>query len=115
MIKYKFSLRFCSLLESSQTFEPQQRGMCDQQRLRPGCAYAQSNQCLCGSLEYALSVKPLTVHHLEFLNLKEGFIGSSESTLVKIPHCLKSHAAAQFLLQTFNFLNYIFCSVFSCM
>ena len=36
-------------------------------------------------------VKVLTEHHLEFLSLKGGSIGSSESTLVKIPHCWKSH------------------------
>ena len=37
-------------------------------------------------------VKPLTEHHLEFLSLKEGSRGSSESTHVKMPHCWKSHA-----------------------
>ena len=30
----------------------------------------------------------LLTDHLEFLSLKEGYTGSSESTLVKIPHCL---------------------------
>ena len=44
-----------------------------------------------------LSVKLLTEHYLEFLSLKGGFTGSSESTLVKIPHCWKSHVKAQFL------------------
>ena len=39
-------------------------------------------------------VKLLTEHHLEFLSLKEGCTGSSESTLVKMPHCWKSHAEA---------------------
>ena len=39
-------------------------------------------------------VKLLTEHHLEFLILKEGCTGSSESTLVKIPHCWKSHVTA---------------------
>ena len=39
-------------------------------------------------------VKLLTEHHLEFLSLKGGYTGSSESTLVKIPHCWKSHAPA---------------------
>ena len=57
--------------------------MCDQQRLRPA---AQSDQSLCLSLEYSMSVKLLTEHHLEFLSLKGGCIGSSESTLVKMPH-----------------------------
>ena len=32
-----------------------------------------------------MSVKVLTEHHLEFLSLKGGCTGSSESTLVKIP------------------------------
>ena len=41
-----------------------------------------------------MSVKLLTEHHLEFLSLKGGCIGSSESTLVKMPHCWKSHVAA---------------------
>ena len=42
-------------------------------------------------------VKLLTQHHLEFLSLKEECTGSSESTLVKMPHCWKSHAAAHFV------------------
>ena len=39
-------------------------------------------------------VKLLTEHHLEFLSLKGGCRGSSESTHAKIPHCWKSHALA---------------------
>ena len=35
-------------------------------------------------------VKLLTENRLEFLSLKEGCTGSSESALVKIPHCWKS-------------------------
>ena len=42
-------------------------------------------------------IKLLTEHHLEFLGLKGGCRGSSESTHVKIPHCWKSHALAQLL------------------
>ena len=42
-------------------------------------------------------VKLLTEHHLELLSLKGGCPGASESTLVKIPHCWKSHALAQLL------------------
>ena len=41
------------------------------------------------------SVKLLTEHHLEFQSLKEGYTGSSESTLVKIPYGCKSHVVAQ--------------------
>ena len=39
-------------------------------------------------------VKLLTEHHLEFLSLKGGCTGSSESTLVKMSNCWKSHAEA---------------------
>ena len=42
-------------------------------------------------------VKLLTEHHLEFLILKGGCIGSSESTFVKMPNCWKSHATAQII------------------
>ena len=37
----------------------------------------------------------LTEHHLDFLSLQGGCTGFSESTLVKMPHCWKSHVAAQ--------------------
>ena len=37
----------------------------------------------------------LTEHNLEFLSLKGGCRSSSESTLVKMPHCWKSHVMAQ--------------------
>ena len=50
------------------------------------CAYAQSDQSLSLSLEYSMSAKLLTEHHLEFLNLTGGCTGSSESILVKMPH-----------------------------
>ena len=42
-----------------------------------------------------MAVKLLTEYNSEFLSLKEGCTGSSESTLVKMPHCWKSHVAAQ--------------------
>ena len=41
-----------------------------------------------------MSVKLPTEHHLEFLRFNGGCTSSSESTLVKIPHCWKSHVAA---------------------
>ena len=41
-----------------------------------------------------MSVELLTEHHLEFLSLKGGCPGSSESTNVKMQHCWKSHAMA---------------------
>ena len=40
-------------------------------------------------------VKLLTEHNLEFLTLKGDCRGSSESTLVKMSNCWKSHALAQ--------------------
>ena len=40
-----------------------------------------------------MSVKLLTEHHFGFLSLKGGCTGSSESTLVKMPHCWKAHVA----------------------
>ena len=43
-------------------------------------------------------VKLLTEHHLEFPSLKGDCTGSSESTLVKMSHCWKSHALAQMIL-----------------
>ena len=42
-----------------------------------------------------MTLKLLTEHHLEFLSFKGGCTGSSESTLVKMPHCWKSHVTAQ--------------------
>ena len=38
-----------------------------------------------------MNVKVLTEHFLEFLSLTGGCTGSSESSLVKMPHCWKSH------------------------
>ena len=46
-------------------------------------------------------VKLLTEHHLEFLRLKGGCRGSSESTFVKISNCWKSHAAAHLFLSNY--------------
>ena len=41
-----------------------------------------------------MTVRLLAEHHLDFLSLKGGCTGSSESTLVKMPHCWKSHVTA---------------------
>ena len=54
-----------------------------------------------------MSVKLLTDHYLEFLDLKGGCTGSSESMFVKMPHCWKSHAMAQI------YLKYLFSTFFS--
>ena len=50
-------------------------------------------------------VKLLTEHHLEFLILKGGCRGSSESTLVKMPHCWKSHDTAHICLRVYHLLR----------
>ena len=76
----------------------QQCGMCDQQSLRSACAYTQSDQSLWKSREYSMTVELLTEHHSEFLSLREG----SEYTLVKMPHCWKSHVAAHMLPNIWN-------------
>ena len=44
-------------------------GMSDQQSLRSACTYAQSDQSLCKSLAYSMTLKLLNVHDLEFLHL----------------------------------------------
>ena len=41
-----------------------------------------------------MSVKLQTEHDLEIISLTGGCEGSSESTLVKMSHCWKSHVAA---------------------
>ena len=51
-------------------------------------------QSFCWSLVYSMIVKLLAEHHLEFLSLIGGCTGSYETTLVKMPHCWKSHVAA---------------------
>ena len=43
-------------------------------------AYAQSDQSLCSSFEYSMSVKLLTEQHLEILRLKEGYATLLEIT-----------------------------------
>ena len=83
--------------------------MCDQQSLRSACAYVQSDQSLCLSLEYSMTVKLLTEHHLKFLRVKGGCTGSSESTLVKMPHCWKSHVTAH--SEIINFEPLILCTM----
>ena len=60
--------------------------------------YAQYGQSVCYWLEYFISVKLLTERHLEFLSSKGGCTGSSESTLVKIPHCWNLHVTAHLCL-----------------
>ena len=47
-----------------------------------------------------MTVKLLSEQYLEFLSLKGGCRGSSESTHVKMPHCWKPHVTAQMILLT---------------
>ena len=82
----------------------QQCVMCDQQRLRPACVYAQSDQSISSSLEYSISVKLLTEHLLES-KLKICCTCSFESTLVKMLHCWKSHVTAHFRLIKLVYLD----------
>ena len=63
-------------------------------------------------LEHSMIVKLKTEHHLEFLSLKGGCRGLSESTHVKIPHCWKSHALAQFFEFDHRRVHYVI-TVFS--
>ena len=48
-------------------------------------------------------VQLLTEHHFEFLSLTGGCSGLSESTLVKMSNCWKSHAAAHYFLMVMIF------------
>ena len=91
-----------TLKQMLNSYEPWQEISNNQQSLRSACAYAQSDQSLCKSLEYSMSVKLLAEHHLDFLSLKGGCTGSSKSTLVKIPHRWKSHVAAQLFLSCYK-------------
>ena len=50
-----------------------------------------------------MSVKLLTEHLLEVLSLKGGCTDSSESTLVKMSNCLKSHRDS--IIDTQSFLK----------
>ena len=45
-----------------------------------------------------MTVKLLTEHNLEFLSLKGGDTGWSNSTLVKMSYCWKSNVMAHFII-----------------
>ena len=69
-----------------------------------------------------MNIKRLTDYNLGFLSLRGGCISSSESTHVKMPHCLKSRVAVQnFVFEISNCDNAIYtmdhpeCVVFSFM
>ena len=57
-------------------------------------------------------VKLLTEHHLEFLSFKGGCRGSSESTLVKMLNCWKSHVTAQIIMPSVSWVV-SYCHTFS--
>ena len=52
----------------------------------------------------SMTAKLLIEHHWEFLSLKGGCTGSSESTLVKMPHCWKSHVTSIGISVTLSFV-----------
>ena len=67
--------------------------MRDQQSLRSACAYAQSDQSLCLSLDYLMIVKLLTEHHLDFLNFNE-----AAQTPLSL-HLEKCHIVGNYMLR----------------
>ena len=50
-----------------------------------------------------MTVKLLTEQYLEFLSLTGGSTDLSESTLVKMPHCWKSHVTAHVITNPHTF------------
>ena len=65
--------------------------MCDQQGLISAYSYAQSDQSLCFSLEYSMSIKPLTEHDLEFLRLKGDCVQARLSLHLSKCHIVGNH------------------------
>ena len=57
-----------------------------------------------------MDIRLLTEYHLEFLCLTGGCTSSSESTLVKMPHCWKSHVA--FRIITYPYVHAHSCILF---
>ena len=55
-----------------------------------------------------MSVKLLTEQDLEFLSLKGDYTGSSESILVKMPHCCKARVTAQFFSDVYERIDHGF-------
>ena len=54
-------------------------------------------------------VELLIEYHWEFLSLKGGCRGSSDSTHVKMPHCWKSHELAQLFCPGFVLIPFFVC------
>ena len=61
-----------------------------------------------------MTVKLLNVTLFGVSKLKRGFAGSSESTLVKMSHCWKSHVAFHIvcLFSLFDFILYVPSTIF---
>ena len=55
-----------------------------------------------------MRVKLLTEQDLEFLSFKGDCTGSSESTLVKMPHCWKARVTAQFFSDVYERMDHGF-------
>ena len=84
----------------SSTWDFQQCVMCDQQILSSACAYAVWSELM---LVAWIFFECKATDWAPFLSLKGGCTGSSESALVKMPHCWKSHTAAP-AAQIYNYL-----------
>ena len=65
--------------------------MCDQQGLRSACAYAQSGQSLCLSLECSVTVVLLTRRRLGFLCLGVGAVRVRLGLRVSEGHIVGNH------------------------
>ena len=52
-----------------------------------------------------MTLRPLTDHNLEFLSLIGGCVGLSESKLVKLPHCWKSHVTANMFVNSIAYFE----------
>ena len=59
-----------------------------------------------------MSVKLLTEHNLELLSLTGDCTCLSEFTLVKMPHCWKSHAAAQLIFSVMAEFQILNCTLY---
>ena len=73
------------------TWDFQQCGMCNQQSLIYACTLRSLIRAFVSPLHILWVVSYWD--HLDFLSIKAGYTGSSESTLVKLPHCWKSNVA----------------------
>ena len=64
---------------------------------------------LCLLLEYSMSVKQLTEHHLEVLSLKGDRTGSSESIFVKMPQCTSFEIMCRvsYIIEYFSYLYHL--------